>query len=288
LPPMKPVSVTLIYLLCVCARTIAVAQKPIQKPNWFAQMKRNFGHIGQSLHFGRRDAPDALESHVHYPEDHIAHKMAKEGKRLPKPFEPLPAVNHARQFGHLSNKQLKEIEYELTKYAAFHQKEIRAMRVFRRTLPVDPALWTEAHRKKFDERYSLNVKRVNELSTKSKEVVKKWRIPPKNIGERATTWVLDEEHLAMISEHLWTLAQTNGAWNERARSQFRKDLDKYIEIEGRVLQQKNDKKNAPPPAAKTQNGAGSTPQISDEAKAAHVLRKKLEGAVMSQRFRQEL
>lgn len=252
--------------------------------------------------------PPAMDQAEHYPFDHPAAKMAREGKRLPIPVPAQHAVDHARKFGHLTEKQLAEIEAELITYSREHRIEIESMRLFRRTLPIDPGLWNEEDRKRFDARYNINVKKIHELSDKSKAVIKKWRVPPMNVDTRETTWVLDEEHLSMISEHLWKLAQ-KGQFSEKERKAFRADLDLYIEFEQKILEQRvaakaawekkkaNEAAKAAPAidsgtkntqtSAKSPKGAGNK-KISEEARQAHQLRKRLERAVFGQRMRREL
>jgi len=186
------------------------------------------------------------------------------------PLIPGEAVDHARKYGHFNSEQLDEIEEELQKYAKSHHDEIEAMRSFRKTLPIDPHMWNEMDRKRFDTRYNAKVQKVKALAKGSRDVARKWKIPPKNIGKRDTTYVLDEKHLSMISEHLWFLSQ-KGEWTDEQRAHFRQDLDKYVELEQKVLEHKA----TAPPTAKGDKKLATTQDMKD----ARQLRAMLENAV---------
>jgi len=209
---------------------------------------------------------------------------------------PGPAVNHARSYGHFSEKQLLEMEKALSLYSHNHLKEVQSFKDFRRTLPSDPGTWNDKERKRFDERYKTNVDKVKENTAKSRGVAKNWKIPPHDVHSRPVTWVLDKEHLGFISEHLWNLAQ-KGEWSEENREAFKKDLDEYVKLEQQELDRKAtlhkaamEKWEADKAAGKRSPRQKGPPKrdISAESRKAKALRDNLERAVFSHRWKAEL
>jgi len=200
------------------------------------------------------------------------------------PLIPGETVDHARKYGHFTTKQLVEIEKELIKYAAAHHAEIEAMRRFRKTLPIDPYMWSATDKKRMDVRYKANVAKVKQLAKDSRAVAAKWRIPPKNIGHREKTYVLDDKHLAQISNHLALLGTKAEGWNDQQRADFRADLDKYVELETQVLEQvATDKAQETAARESLQPGATMPPTkkkpLTPEMSKARDLRATLENAV---------
>jgi len=273
--------VSTVVLLCISA---CFAKRGGKGHGLMAELSTNLGSIFSSLGNGMKP-----QEPKHAPMDH----PSAGGKKIPGgvhkgvgPLIPQEAVLHARRYGHFTSKQLHEIEVELTKYANDHHAEIASMKTFRRTLPIDPGMWTKADKKRFDTRYNTNVKRIKAAAVKSRDVAKKWRIPPNNVGTRETTWITDEKHLSMVSEHLWKLAQ-KGKWTEKQRADFRADLDKYMETEQRVLaenQEQRAKGITPPPTAKTPDGKKAKKILTPDETQARKLRANLENAVHHHRM----
>jgi len=252
----------------------------------FSEFKNNLANV-----FG---AHDSRSDHKFVPHDHGSQRKVPGGEHHQVgPLIPGHTVDHAKRYGHFTRKQLGEIEKELTKYADTHHAEILSMRKFRKTLPIDPHMWSPTDKKRFDMRYKANVNKVKQLAKDSRAVSAKWKIPPKNVGGREKTYVLDEKHLAQISDHLQLLSE-KGEWNDEQRQHFERDLNKYVELETVVLGQVRADKAAArsavqtsgtkPPTAKGEK-KGPLP-LTPEMKEARKLRGQLENAVV--KFRHEL
>jgi hypothetical protein len=236
------------------------------------------------------NAHDSRKDKVFVAHDHPTQRKVPGGEHHKVgPLIPGETVDHARKYGHFTTKQLVEIENELIKYAAAHHNEIESMRKFRKTLPIDPYMWSETDKKRMDVRYKANVAKVKQLAKDSRDVAAKWRIPPRNVGNREKTYVLDDKHLAQISNHLSLLA-SKGDWNDKQRAEFREDLNKYVELETTVLEQvAADKAMETAQRETLQSGATMPPTkkkpLTPEMAKARDLRATLENAV--HRFRHQ-
>jgi len=287
-----------IAVLCLCAclapAGAAVGGAGQQKPPPVKQEKAWYNDILGTLE-NIFQTHDHRNDHKFVPHNHGTQKKVPGGEHHQMgPLIPGETVEHAKRYGHFTKEQLGQIEEELKKYAIGHHQEIDSMRKFRKTLPIDPAMWSPTDKKRFDMRYKANMNKIKELAKESRKVSAKWKIPPKGVGGREKTYVLDEKHLAQISEHLQLLA-TKGDWDETQRKHFHDDLAKYVDLETVVLKQvaadraasaaaksKEDQATAPP----TAKGKKKNRPLTPEMKKARELRAQLENAV--HRFRHEL
>jgi len=265
---------TTIAVLCFCACLVSpagaagggVANK--QNPPSMKQDKPWYNNILGTLE-NFFQTHDHRNDHKFVPHHHGTQKKVPGGEHHQVgPLIPGETVEHAKRYGHFTKEQLVQIEAELKKYAKSHHDEIDSMRKFRKTLPIDPAMWSPTDKKRFDMRYKANVNKIKELAKESRKVSAKWKIPPKGVGGREKTYVLDEKHLAQISEHLQLLA-TKGDWDETQRKHFHDDLAKYVELETVVLKQvaadraksREEQTTAPPTAKGKKKNRPLTPEM---------------------------